>query len=147
VIHRHATQIQAFRETLNDARSIANALPGGEMLIEEQEEVIAMLERLRAKKRYVDFINNHHPSLTRELIEIFFFLRLQLRDFSEKVIDTKAAGYIVPAQYQYASGIGGAVIGGAAGAGAGIGVGVGAGGVAGSSNAQMEVDSNASTPA
>jgi hypothetical protein len=47
------TQIQAFREALNDARSIASALPGGEMLIEEQEEVIALLERLRAKKRYV----------------------------------------------------------------------------------------------
>jgi hypothetical protein len=47
------TQIQAFREALNDARSIASALPGGEMLIEEQEDVIAMLERLRAKKRYV----------------------------------------------------------------------------------------------
>ena len=52
-IHWHATQIQAFREALNDARSIASALPGGEMLIEEQEDVIAMLERLRAKKRYV----------------------------------------------------------------------------------------------
>ena len=66
--------------------------------------------------------------------------RLQLREFSEKVIDTKAAGFNVPLQY-YASGIGGA--------GAGVGAGVGAGGgVAGSgSNAQMEVDSNASTPA
>ncbi len=53
--------------------------------------------------------------------------RLQLRDFSDKVIDTKAAGYCVPPQY--ASGIGG-VGGGAAG-----------------STAQMEVDSNASTPA
>lgn len=63
------------------------------------------------------------------------FRRLQLRDFSDKVIDTKAAGYNVPRQY--ASGIGGA------GAGAGAG-----GGAAGSStNAQMEVDSNASTPA
>lgn len=76
MIHRHATQIQAFRETLNDARSIANALPGGEMLIEEQEEVIAMLERLRAKKRYVDFFNNYQPSLPRELIEIFFFSKI-----------------------------------------------------------------------
>ena len=54
MVHWHArTQIQAFREALNDARSVASALPGGEMLIEEQEEVIAMLERLRAKKRYV----------------------------------------------------------------------------------------------
>lgn len=109
--------IQAFREALNDARSIASALPGGEMLIEEQEEVIAMLERLRAKKR------------------------LQLREFSERVIDTKAAGYNVP--LQYASGIGGAAAGARGGAGAG-----GGGAAAGSgSNAQMEVDSNASTPA
>ena len=54
MIHlRACTQIQAFREALNDARSIASALPGGEMVIEEQEDVIAMLERLRAKKRYV----------------------------------------------------------------------------------------------
>ena len=54
MIHLHAcTQIQAFREALNDARSIASALPGGEMVIEEQEDIIAMLERLRAKKRYV----------------------------------------------------------------------------------------------
>jgi hypothetical protein len=34
--------------------------------------------------------------------------RLQLREFSEKVIDTKAAGYSVTHRYQYASGIGGA---------------------------------------
>ena len=61
---------------------------------------------------------------------IFFFIkkRAQLREFSDKVIDTKAAGYRVP---QYAS-----VVGGAGGAGG-----------AGGSNAQMEVDSNASTPA
>jgi len=54
-----------------------------------------------------------------------------LRDFSDKVIDTKAAGYSVPPQY--ASGIGGA--------------GGGGGGGAAGSNVQMEVDSNASTPA
>jgi hypothetical protein len=42
-----------FREALNQARSLANALPGGELLIEEQDEIIAMLERLREKKRYV----------------------------------------------------------------------------------------------
>jgi hypothetical protein len=51
-----------------------------------------------------------------------------LHDFSDKVIDTKAAGYSVPVQY------------------AGV-VGGGAGGGAAGSNAQMEVDSNASTPA
>ncbi len=57
---------------------------------------------------------------------IYFNFRLQLREFSDKVIDTKAAGYCVP---QYAS-AGGAGVGGA-----------------GGTNAQMEVDSNASTPA
>jgi hypothetical protein len=50
------TQIQAFREALNRARSLAHALPGGELLIEEQDEVIAMLERVREKKRYVRFV-------------------------------------------------------------------------------------------
>ncbi|KAI0248082.1 hypothetical protein BJV78DRAFT_843886 [Lactifluus subvellereus] len=89
--------IQAFREALNHARDLAIALPGGELLVEEQDEVIAMLERLRAKKQ------------------------LQLQNFSDKVIDTKAAGYSVP---QYASGHGTA-----------------------GQDAQMEVDSNASTPA
>jgi hypothetical protein len=54
--------------------------------------------------------------------------RLQLRDFSDKVIDTKAAGHCVPPQY--ASGAGGARAG-----------------AVGGSNALMEVDSNASTPA
>ncbi|KAF8261530.1 hypothetical protein EI94DRAFT_794616 [Lactarius quietus] len=82
--------IQAFREAMNHARDVAGALPGGELLIEEQDEIIAMLERLRAKKR------------------------LQLQDFSDKVIDTK--GYNVP---QYGAG----------------------------QSLQMEVDSNASTPA
>ena len=37
---------------MNHARDVAGALPGGELLIEEQNEIIAMLERLRAKKRY-----------------------------------------------------------------------------------------------
>lgn len=37
---------------MNHARDVAGALPGGELLIEEQNEIIAMLERLRTKKRY-----------------------------------------------------------------------------------------------
>lgn len=53
----------------------------------------------------------------------YCIFRSQLREFLDKVIDTKAAGYRVP---QYASV---------------------AGGGAGGSNEQMEVDSNASTPA
>lgn len=62
----------------------------------------------------------------RTVYGFFSLFREQLREFSDKVIDTKAAGYHVP---QYVSA-----------AGAGLG---GAGG----SNVQMEVDSNASTPA
>ena len=37
---------------MNHARDVAGALPGGELLIEEQDGLITMLERLRAKKRY-----------------------------------------------------------------------------------------------
>ncbi|KAI0307425.1 hypothetical protein B0F90DRAFT_1621223 [Multifurca ochricompacta] len=47
------TGIQTFREALNQARDLANGLPGGESLIEEQEEMIVILERLKAKKKYV----------------------------------------------------------------------------------------------
>ncbi len=106
------------------------------MLIEEQEEVIAMLERLRAKKRYVlrlsrcCWLERKGGGIRAEYCVECRVHRLQLRDFSDKVIDTKAAGYSLPPLYQYAGGIGGAGGGGAAG-----------------SNAQMEVDSNASTPA
>ena len=93
---------------MNHARDVAGALPGGELLIEEQNEVIAMLERLRAKKRYdPNTAPGHQISST-------LWSRLQLQDFSDKVIDTK--GYNVP---QYSAG----------------------------QNPQMEVDSNASTPA
>jgi hypothetical protein len=112
---RTRTQIQAFREALNHARSLASALPGGELLIEEQDDIIAMLERLREKKRCVVSVPPRvHPY-------IYIPCRLQLRDFSDKVIDTKAAGHAVP---QYAGGSNAAGM-----------------------NAQMEVDSNASTPA
>lgn len=79
---------------------------------------------------YIYCWEEDHPRARKELISIVFRVtRLQLSDFSEKVIDTKAAGYNVPSQYA-SGGIGGAGGSGAAG-----------------SNVQMEVDSNASTPA
>ncbi|ETW87748.1 hypothetical protein HETIRDRAFT_306333 [Heterobasidion irregulare TC 32-1] len=40
-----------FKASLNHAKELANALPGGELLIKEQDEVIAMLGRLRDRKR------------------------------------------------------------------------------------------------
>ncbi|KAI5123748.1 hypothetical protein M0805_000340 [Coniferiporia weirii] len=41
----------AFKDGLAKAKELACALPGGEMHIEEQNEVIAMLEQLRDSKR------------------------------------------------------------------------------------------------
>ncbi|KLO20036.1 hypothetical protein SCHPADRAFT_992156 [Schizopora paradoxa] len=40
-----------FKDGLAKAKQLANTLPGGELLIEEQEEVIAMLAKLRDTKR------------------------------------------------------------------------------------------------
>ncbi|KAI0321447.1 hypothetical protein OF83DRAFT_1168405 [Amylostereum chailletii] len=43
--------ITDFRDSLNRAKELATALPGGELLIQEQDEIIAMLETMRDKKR------------------------------------------------------------------------------------------------
>ncbi|KZT09082.1 uncharacterized protein LAESUDRAFT_648182 [Laetiporus sulphureus 93-53] len=40
-----------YKESLRQAKEAANALPGGELSLEEQDEVIDMLERLRDRKR------------------------------------------------------------------------------------------------
>ena len=47
----HHTQTTTFKNTLAQARELGIALPGGEMLTQEQDEVIAMLEELRDRKR------------------------------------------------------------------------------------------------
>ncbi|EJD04217.1 uncharacterized protein FOMMEDRAFT_106762 [Fomitiporia mediterranea MF3/22] len=41
----------AFKDGLVKAKELANTLPGGEMLIKDQDDVIAMLEQLRDQKR------------------------------------------------------------------------------------------------
>jgi hypothetical protein len=46
-------QTNSFKNALTQARELAIDLPGGEMLIEEQDHVIDMLERLRNRKRFV----------------------------------------------------------------------------------------------
>jgi len=38
---------------LNKTKELVNLLPGGEMLVEEQDEIIDMLKTLRDNKRYV----------------------------------------------------------------------------------------------
>ncbi|KIM81750.1 hypothetical protein PILCRDRAFT_821099 [Piloderma croceum F 1598] len=40
-----------FKNTLNKAKELVNLLPGGEMLVEEQDEIIDMLEKLRDHKQ------------------------------------------------------------------------------------------------
>ena len=42
-----------LRGQVADARDIVDALPGGEMLLEHQHEVIAMLTQMRDTRRYV----------------------------------------------------------------------------------------------
>ena len=39
-----------FKNAINQAKEAATNLPGGEMLVGEQEDVIAMLEKLRDRK-------------------------------------------------------------------------------------------------
>ncbi|EPS99624.1 hypothetical protein FOMPIDRAFT_1123958, partial [Fomitopsis schrenkii] len=40
-----------LRDSLKEAKEAASSLPGGELSVEEQDEVIAMLERLKARKK------------------------------------------------------------------------------------------------
>jgi len=40
-----------LKEALNQAKSLINALPGGELCLDEQDEVIGMLERLKGTKK------------------------------------------------------------------------------------------------
>lgn len=49
----HREQTNNFRDNLKEAKETASSLPGGELSVEEQDEVIAMLERLKARKKCV----------------------------------------------------------------------------------------------
>ena len=44
-------QANDLKESLNEAKGIASDLPGGEMCIEDQDEVLDMLSRARNRKR------------------------------------------------------------------------------------------------
>jgi hypothetical protein len=46
-------QTNEFKSALNQAKELAVHLPGGELLIDDQTEVIEMLTELRDRKRYV----------------------------------------------------------------------------------------------
>ncbi|KAI0762552.1 hypothetical protein C8Q74DRAFT_1207722 [Fomes fomentarius] len=41
-----------FKDSLKEANDHATTLPGGELSVQEQEEVVDMLEKLKERKRY-----------------------------------------------------------------------------------------------
>jgi len=45
------TSTNEFKDTLSKAKQLATSLPGGDMSISDQDEVIEMLEKLRDYKR------------------------------------------------------------------------------------------------
>lgn len=46
-----------FNRDLLNAKENASALPGGELLVEEQDEIIEMLEQLKDRKKCVTILN------------------------------------------------------------------------------------------
>ncbi|KAL6300306.1 hypothetical protein BKA93DRAFT_541185 [Sparassis latifolia] len=40
-----------FKDSLKQAKEVANNLPGGELSVQEQDEIIEMLEKLKERKR------------------------------------------------------------------------------------------------
>jgi len=52
-----------LKDALGQAKSLINALPGGELCLDEQDEVIGMLERLKvAKKAQLEQLSQYVPS-------------------------------------------------------------------------------------
>jgi len=52
-----------LKDALNQAKSLINALPGGELCLDEQDEVIDMLQRLKqAKKAQLEQLSQYVPS-------------------------------------------------------------------------------------
>lgn len=47
----YVCKIEDFRDSLKQAKKVATELPGGELLVEEQDEIVALLEKIRNKKR------------------------------------------------------------------------------------------------
>jgi len=50
-------QTNNFKNAIAQAKEFATNLPGGELLIEEQDDIIQMLETLRDRKRYAPILS------------------------------------------------------------------------------------------
>jgi hypothetical protein len=77
------TQIQTndFKSSMARAREFALALPGGELGIEEQDQIIEMLEKLRDRKQSVSLSPNVDSTFYSEA-----FFRQQLALFSSRAV-------------------------------------------------------------
>ena len=64
---------------MNKAKKVATELPGGELLVEEQDEIIELLEKIRDKKR-----SGHQIRLSK--YRFSETCRQQLAVFSQQVV-------------------------------------------------------------
>lgn len=85
--HITAVQTNDFKESISHAKDLANALPGGELNADEQDEIIAMLEEMRDHKRYAVVT----PELCALLAECRH-CRRQLAEFSARAVSTGYGG-------------------------------------------------------
>lgn len=72
-------QTREFKDGLREANEYAATLPGGEMSVEEQDEVILMLEKLKERKKYAIIPRIQSISLTSPV------QRKQLAEFADRV--------------------------------------------------------------
>ena len=80
-------QTNDFKESISHAKDLANALPGGELNADEQDEIIAMLEEMRDHKRYAAAVPEMCP-----LLAEYRPCRRQLAEFSARAVSTGYGG-------------------------------------------------------
>ncbi len=53
LMYAGTNQTKDFKDALKEANEYANSLPGGDHSVQEQDDVIEMLEKLKERKRFV----------------------------------------------------------------------------------------------
>jgi len=82
-------QTNNFKNAIAQAKEFATNLPGGELLIEEQDDIIQMLETLRDRKRYASIPSFF--SLSSSGFTLVF--RAQLAQFAARKVTSTAAAH------------------------------------------------------
>ncbi len=72
-------QTREYKDSVKDAIGYATSLPGGELSVEEQDEVIEMLEKLKERKRCVNKLLQSVHVFT------IAWSRKQLAEFADRV--------------------------------------------------------------